>query len=762
MTLQYMEGFENIIESSDLTARGWLTSTLRTQAGVGVLTVPSRTGTPGRGLMLRGPYSSSAVLPFAAAGSTDFGMYNPGRSIYSLWQAGGFSVGFNATFNKVLQNIVGAWFCNSIAYDGSEYYWAIMQSNTSTYDVVYSTDLVNWTVCLTQPTFTAQAWNYGITISGTGATATVMIVPDYFSSYTAAEELVPWYTTNLGAAWTKLTPAWGNGSNANGSLVFTGNSSFPIVGVGVNNTPANVMLYYTSLTATPTMSTVVLGTNNSSAAYCTSSIARLKNGFVCLSAVANANYSGNIPGALAYTSLWAVAPAQGALGTASTWTTSPTIAGQQMDITFFNNLWITVGYGGIYTAPNSGTVGSPAGPTSTWLNVVNTAASGIMGIDNNGEICVAVGQDPTNTSSGVIYTSTNGSTWTKNDRLITSGAVGVQFTGVMWTGTQFVITGGQANNVIATSPDGLAWTSVYYPDYSEALDGTSASALGVYSGTITAAGLYVPWGALSSEVVGQVLYASAASGGVRTITPSDVAGNGATGAGTSANVSTTPLAHYYEIIAVSTASANCFNFSWAVDGVVVGPMVDPGFLFALASDTGTAQLLLNLPRNGQWTVIDDIYVTDFAPDPVGNTGQMGIVNIVSGTPASDVQDQFTLTGSAATHAAQLAGALSNSEGMISSYTVGAKDIYGMTNNIPANYRIQAVQVEGFFQKYGNSGASGTLGIVSGAHEVDGGQVAALTVNNVYASSLQSVDPNTNAQWSIAGVNAAKVAVTKTT
>jgi hypothetical protein len=36
------------------------------------------------------------------------------------------------------------------------------------------------------------------------------------------------------------------------------------------------------------------------------------------------------------------------------------------------------------------------------------------------------------------------------------------------------------------------------------------------------------------------------------------------------------------------------------------------------------------------------------------------------------------------------------------------------------------------------------------------------VNPVFATSLQSVDPNTNAQWSITALNAAKVAVTKTT
>jgi hypothetical protein len=768
MTLQYMEGFENLIESSDLKARGWLTSTLTNVAGTGVLSVPSRTGTPGRGLMLRGPYSTSAILPFTASNSTDFGMFAVGRSIYSLWQSGGFSVGYNATFNKVNTLQVAAWYPNQIAYDGSQYYWAIIsqavQGGGLTYYVAYSTDLQNWTPTLTQPaTMSAQGWNCGILVVGTGLSATVIVVPNYYSTYSAATKLAPTYTTNAGSTWTLMSV--GAGITANGSIAATGNPSFPFAGVVTNANNVNVPSVWTSLTAVPTLLTNSLGTSSAgNSDWEISSIARLKNGFVCLSSANNAgNYPGNTLGNSSNVSNWLVAPANGALGTAATWISSPTIAGEQSDITFFNNLWISVGYGGLFTSPNSGSVGTPAGPTAAWSNLISTGAgNGLNGIDNNGTICVAVGQDPANTSSGVIYTSTNGTTWTKVDRLITTGAAGVYFSAVIWDGSRFIIFGGLNNNVIATSLDGVAWTPVYYPDYPEALDGTSASCMGAYSGTISAAGVYVPWGLLSSEVVGQVLYTTAVSAGTRAVTPSDVAGNGATGAGTSVNVTINPLAHYYEIIATATASANCFNFSWAVDGVVVGPMVDPGFPFALASDTGTAQLLINLPRNGQWTVIDDIYVTDFAADPVGNTGQLGIVNIVGGIPTSDVQDQFTLTGSAATHAAQVAGALSNSEGAISSYTVGAKDLYGMTNNIPANYRIQAVQVEGFFQKYGNSGASGTLGIVSGAKETDGGAVAALTVNPVFATSLQSVDPNTNAQWSITALNAAKVAVTKTT
>ena len=182
----------------------------------------------------------------------------------------------------------------------------------------------------------------------------------------------------------------------------------------------------------------------------------------------------------------------------------------------------------------------------------------------------------------------------------------------------------------------------------------------------------------------------------------------------------------------------------------------------MPSDTGQAQLLINLPRLGNWTVIDDIYLTDFAADQAGNTGQLGVVNIVPDMPASDSQSQFTNTGSASTHAAQVAGALSLSQGSVASYTVGGKDIYNTNPNIPANYRVQAVQVEGFFSKYGSSGAAATVGIVSNGVEADSGQVAAMTANPVFGSFIQALDPKTNQPWTIAGVTAAKIAITKVT
>jgi hypothetical protein len=709
-----------------------------------------------------------------AASNSDFGMYSTGKSVYGLWQSGGFAVGFNAVFNKGKQIEIAPYYANQLCYDGSQYYWAV-GSISGAAGVFYSSDLINWTQTLGTPSIRPDSW---IQVAGSGSSATIIVGGNYADSYQGNTAESMYYSTNMGGAWAQ-TPS-GAAQGWSGSGLVTHNATYPLVAIaGFADTASDVaagLFFYTS--SVPSTGgnymnkAVTVGGWTSQGNYSTYfSMARAKQGFGCfqstaVNATSNANVS-MLPQAVSCA--WYIAPLNSDLHLQSSYVKTATAPGLLMDICYFapTNSWYTVGYGGLYSAPDSGTSASNAiGPTAAWNNVVPLGSLSLWAIETNGTIMVAVGQDPAN-NLGAIYTSTDGVTWTKVNRFYTSNAAGVKFTGVLWDGQRFVLTGCLNAGIIATSPDGIAWTVVYYPDYAEAAGTGCGSFMGVYSGTINASGAYVSWTGAATQNAGFGVAAAAASNGSRTV--SGIVINGAGSVSTqppSASVPTTPPQHYYELIFTAVAgSPNLFTVQVAIDGVIQGAIptnTNSGLLAAATDTAGTSKLFINLPRTGNWTVIDDIYFTDFAPDPAGNVGQMGIVNIIPDLPSSDFSDQYARTGIAASNAAQVATALSNSEGSVYTYTVGGKDVYNTNPNIPANYQVQAVQVEGYFSRYGSAGATASIGILSNGAEVDSAQVSAKTVNAAYASMIQSVDPKTNQPWTISAARAAQFVITKVT
>jgi hypothetical protein len=223
-------------------------------------------------------------------------------------------------------------------------------------------------------------------------------------------------------------------------------------------------------------------------------------------------------------------------------------------------------------------------------------------------------------------------------------------------------------------------------------------------------------------------------------------------------VLTTPLAHFFEIIATAVAgTTNQFMFQFAIDGIVLPGSFGP-YYFAAAGDTGSSHLLINLPRTGNWTVIDDIYVTTM--NGTNNVGQLGVTQVLPTTTISDAQAQYTRSGSQASDAAAVAGPYSNSEGYVYATGVGTKDIYNTSSPVPPGYRVRAVQVEAFFSKYGATGATATVGLVSGATELDSAPVGAYTPTPVYAAVLADTDPNTGTAWTVDAAKAVRFAVTK--
>jgi hypothetical protein len=690
-------------------------------------------------------------------------MVDTGKSINDLWKAGGFAVGFNATFNKRQQTEVGMGLPGQIVYDGSQYYWAIVKDTVAGYTVAYSTDLMTWTTVPTAPNIAGL--DSFIEVIGSGPNATV-VVGRQFTQYNGYH----YFTTNMGLTWSNVGSM---GSYAH-NLIATGNPATPYVGITQNGTTASstAQLYYLPSISASAVAVLISGITLATGQY-TTGTAKLVNGIACFSSATG----NNLTNPAAYNSNWVCCPVSADMTKAASYTTSANVGAQAVDITFFKNLWITAAYNGLYTAPNSGTSAAPLGPTAAWTKQIATVAPGVFSVDNNGSVCVAVGADTTTATVGAIYTSTDGVNWTKANRFIleSSGGNNGVFTNVIWTGTQFVVTGGLNNNMVLTSPDGINWTPMYYPDYTE-YSGTPASLLGVYSGTLVAGvnaggasgapGTYQPYAISSGYHVGVGLFAAAPvtaqSGTTRQVSVGFVTGAAAVALQTPVStVNIAPLTHFYEIIATAIpGTTNAFTFQWAVDGVIVGtlPLTLVSGAFANAGDTGTAHLLLNLPRAGQWTVIDDIYVATL--NGSNNIGQLGPVNILPWAPVSDAQANMTRNGNASSNAGQVAGPLSNSEGSVYSYTVGAQDIYKTSANIPAGYKIKGVQSEAYFTKYGTSGANCSTGIISGATEVDSAVVAANTVNPVYASLILETDPSTSAAWTPAGVQAAEMTVTK--
>jgi hypothetical protein len=750
MTLVLMEGFEDITETSDLTpARGWTVPANNSGLGTGVMTVPSRTPVPGRGLYLRGPYNTGVGVPMASVNASDFGMLSTGKSINSLWNAGGFAVGFNATFNRALNTLVAANYNYQIAYDGAQYYWAIFYTGNSTYSVGYSTDLINWTAVQAVPSLLTAGSS--ITVLGSGSSATIIIgqTPASGSGVGSYQ-----YSTNMGVSWTAVAlSTWTY-------RPIPGNTNAPLVCPYYNGSSAPTIYAFNSVSSGTGVATgVVLATYVSGNTYHV--VSKVVAGILCFCAWSTTSAT-SVPNSTA-TSYWVTAPQTANLAQSASYTPgAANTGGLANDITFFNNTWISVGYGGIYTAPNPGTVSVPAGPTGAWTQRAVNAGLTVWSVDCNSNICVAVGED-SSTGNGAIWTSTNGTTWTKVTRFLLSSTASVFFNSVFWNGSVFVATGQGNGNAIITSPDGLVWSGVFYPDFAEATVPGTNSFLGVYSGTIVA-GVYKPTFTSAGFVTAVGILPAAVSAGARVVAPCTLT----TGTGTentttpTASVPVSTLSHYYELIFTATSTVNAFTAQWALDGVIVGSIALPANGLGSTGDTtGSAQLLINLPRNGQFTVIDDIYVTTM--NGANNVGQLGVCNIVPHIGTADVQDQFTKNGTAASNAASASGnSLANAVNSVSTYTTPAKDIYSSSSQIPANYRVKAVQVEGYLTRAGTVASSGTIGLISGSTEVDSATVAANSATPAYASVICELDPSTGAAWTPAGANAVELVVTKVT
>lgn len=771
MSVLFFEGFETCADETDLIYRGWDLDQTASLSGQNVLPLPSRNGVSGSiGLMLRGPYVGASLTYAPNAGNTDFGMKDTGVSVYSAWQSGGFSIGWNGVFNKTVQLQVAAFNAQQIRYDGSTYYWAICQ-NAASYVLCYSTDLQNWIQTATTPPNIGI--NATVTVLGSGATATIIIGSAMNNASTSF-----CYTTNLGLTWT-TSAAISSGAKY---AVATGNSAAPYIinyatgaGGGIGFL-ASGTLAFTAIGATLLGST---GANSAGAV-------KVVKGVVMAWNAVSAGVM-NTPGANNTNFAWIQANNAG-IATAANWTNPAQLVSNQItDMTYINGYWIAVGYNGIFAAAQSGTTGNVLGPAAAtpWANVLNVPAAVIYSVETNtaNTIAVAVGHD-TVTNAAAIYTSTNGTTWTKVDRFLFQEPTAIQnntFTNVYWDGNRFVITGGINNNVIAVSTDGIAWTALYYPDYTEAAGTTSCNVAGVYSGvvepgtyvnqvsSVSNPGTFVPWSLLTTAgfASGLGFTIGAATQGLNVITRTvqGIAVAGATAGMTLTNVNnaalnvpcTGNLSNYYEIVATATATVNQFTVQYAINGVLL-PGTQTVQFAAVADTTGASHILFNLPQTGNLVMIDDIYLSNFT-GPIC-AGQLGPQVVMPVAMASDVSDQMTNTIGGNTNAKTVNTPLSNSEGYVYSSSPGVKDVYATSNNVPASYKINAVQVEGFFAAYGPIGANCQIAMQNNSQVVNGNVVAANTATPLFSAALSQTDPNTGAAWTAAGLNTLQTVASK--
>lgn len=771
MTLLYAEGFETVSDMTDMIARGLQQNALPTNGtSTASLAYPSRTGQPGKGWFLRGPYNSSGVPPLGGANYSDYGMLETNVSVYSCWQSGGFAVGFSGSFNTQNFLAIAPGESQQLAYDGVQYYWAITYNvSTGGWGVAYSSDLRNWTVTINQPTGGVNQ-NSTITVNGTGLNATVIV-----GSAGNATVLPMYYTVNQGLTWNVIavgalpyrTPVYLNGSTALYVSVMSANSAntYPCYSTTWAGTP--VQLSAVGLIAP--VATVTGG-------YC-----KLTNGYI-VATVFSGGASQAWPTAGATSGIaWCLASADPTV--AANWTKSPTLPFEFVDVTYFNGYFIAVGFDGIYYL-------NAASPT-TWMpaqglfNLVPTFSFSVFAVATNSTTIMAVGMDPT-IGIGAIYTSTDGIHWTKQNRMMLTATVTANtatgaFTCVIWDGSRWIVTGGINNGMIITSPDGVAWETVYLNDYGEANLNT-LSFPGVYTGTCNPlTNVFSFWNATTNATYLNALGINPGAQTVAGTRPVVLCADYSSGVYNSLNSTTVaapviPLGqqpgssntHYYELVYTAVVTTpNMFTVQLYIDGQSVGYVSTNWQCAATTDTTGVTQIYINLGRNGNIVMVDDIYLTNFTPDAAGNYGRLGPSSFFSLQGKTVVQGQFSNTIGANTNVQTVNSELSNAEGYLYATTKNSEDIYSTTNTMPSNYVPKAVLIDAYLGSQGQGPqVAGAVGIVSGAATQNGAAVAGGGGQGYgwanRATLLTETDPNTSAPFTLAGVNALEISITKTT
>lgn len=138
-----------------------------------------------------------------------------------------------------------------------------------------------------------------------------------------------------------------------------------------------------------------------------------------------------------------------------TWTSRTSGFGTQSiyQVAYGNGLWVAVGTNGVITTSTDGV---------TWTaRTSNMSTNAMYDVIYANSIWVAVGNGGGATNTGGITYSTDGVTWTRKSQSI---AVGTQYLGVIWNGTNWVISASltSGNNMLYASTPSGTWTAMVF------------------------------------------------------------------------------------------------------------------------------------------------------------------------------------------------------------------------------------------------------------------------------------------------------------
>lgn len=714
MTLLIGEGFEGVRDDSDLRIRGWVTNTRGFTAGIS-----SFSGVPGTALRLASRTTPYTVQTnnIGVAATTDFGWKPLGKTINQLWAAGGFVLGIGARFNPGIITKYSGTNSHQLIYDGSNY-WAIQVSGT-TASLVNSSDGINWSTVPTPVSVTAATSVFLVNVGTVG-----FAVPGSGTFYS---------TTNSGMTWTTTTLLVGGPSSFTiNKAIASGNPTYPIVVNGSSTTvQADTGLWAGSL--------------GSSAVTQLESLASTSLSFVSGTIDPTSTYIVyGIDRTLLGSQTIAYANPIATLGLLSLVTSEITAAGGVVvGYNYFPqaNLWVAATNQGIFSAPNIGTTTIPVFPGNlTWTLRQTT-----------GSVCTCFAMSPTRivigTSTSGILTSTDGITWAQ---VPGTNADVDPLINVVWTGVQFLATTSTLGWTL-TSVDGLHWNVIATAELTENSSANinlsvtaiyGCNAINTTAGTLTAV---TGVGILPANV-------SSGNRNLSIITSQSTLSLGPISATANAGY------HYYQLVCTATAVGNTFNIGLFVDGVAVGGTATNQLLAASTTDT-TLQAVVNLPRAGIFTTVDDLVV--FTMDGEGVSTPLGSYNIIDWEPNTDVQNQWTKSGTQSSNAiAASATSAYNATGFVSSSVAGNKDIYTSASSIPNGYSVVALAVEAAMQAVTANG-SVQVGVKSEAAETDSATVTLIAgAGNTLVQAIVDKDPNTAAPWTQAAIVDADITLTQ--
>ena len=780
MSMKLAMGFDTALNDADYRSQGWIGVPDISRGRIAA----RRSGTvmPGRSLKTlagAGYLSSAATI---GSGANDPAFYDTGLTVNSLWAAGGFALGTRMKFNETNMgsmlsdgilmagsidtstSYAYAGGINQLANDGTNLYCIRSYSYNATNGVqnfVLSKSTDNggsWTdLPLPGAPFVASV----NTVVSCPAPGTVWVACASNATNTGSSR-GHWFTTNDGATWTRCQdPAGALGYT---QCIATGNATYPFAmlvsgaaaagGIWVAQTLAGAWTRVNGNVPTTTAGTRLKLVNGNLVALNTSSVVI------------------SVPVSTLPTA-----------GTVVTLGTPANGSSYLMDIVQVGTNYVLLGTSACYYVPVA-TAGAPAVATG-WSTMVNSTASNncYQAIVYDDGVMYAVGVQ------GRMCTSTDGVTL--ND--LGAASLPPYFNGLAGmaimrcpNGQCLVVNVLNSNAynslggaLLLDNPANLAsgWRCHNWYDQAEAATG-AGSAFGVYAYTAgslnSATGVLTVAsnGASSTALFGLTASTPAgASAGSRYRTVS-LYQSAATVAGTQQipiSYGADPIQldpwHYYEIVAVAdAANANRFFLSLKIDGNVVMSTAPTSVPLVATSDT-TSALLINLPRSGQWTQFDDLYLTDYTTGQP-NQGVIGPIQIMRRRATTDVQAQWTKTGTAASNSLSVnKDAISSTQtNYVGTTTANAQDIYGHSN--PANtpdlslYKVRAVKVESYLTRQGSSVPQAQLGIVSGGVAAQG---ATQTIGPNTPSRYQTIfeqDPNGNKAWTPTSATAVQSSITK--